>query len=359
MVMLEALDADHGDCLLLHYETKVDNEKIPQLWLIDGGPPGVWNRVLRKRLACLPQGRRRIRLGVVTHIDSDHIGGLDRMIAALVANPRRADTPDVDFVEFWFNGFTRLMDAATAASTIAALERASDDCLAVALLESAREGERLRINLAQLGAGRMPALLNPGFEDGRVLAPRHGHLVGGVTVDLLTPTQAQFDALKTEWAKQLDVSAAELAAAERRDSSPTNRSSIAFLARVEDRTILFTGDALAEDLIEGWKKLGDPPKTIDIMKVPHHGATSNNSRELFELIPARHYVFCANGRDGNPDLATLEMLFAARPDGDYRIHLTTTRDTSGIADQVSLLEEKAPGRVNYRQKDHLSLGIDL
>jgi len=44
---LEALQAKHGDSLLLHY----GKPKAPKLIVIDGGPAGVYKASLRPRLA--------------------------------------------------------------------------------------------------------------------------------------------------------------------------------------------------------------------------------------------------------------------------------------------------------------------
>ena len=53
---LEALKAEHGDCLLLHWGSRA----APRRLLIDGGPPGVYHETLRPRLMQL---RRRGPVG--------------------------------------------------------------------------------------------------------------------------------------------------------------------------------------------------------------------------------------------------------------------------------------------------------
>jgi hypothetical protein len=42
----------------------------------------------------------------------------------------------------------------------------------------------------------------------------------------------------------------------------------------------------------------------------------------FETIVAKHYVVSADGKDDNPDIETLEMISAARPDDGFTIYLT-------------------------------------
>ena len=74
---LEALDAGKGDALLLHFGTIA----TPELIVIDGGPSGVYRRVLKPRLEELRASRGEndrltIRLAMVSHIDDDHINGI-------------------------------------------------------------------------------------------------------------------------------------------------------------------------------------------------------------------------------------------------------------------------------------------
>ena len=48
---------------------------------------------------------------------------------------------------------------------------------------------------------------------------------------------------------------------------------------------------------------------------------NNLENDFFERIIAKHYVF-GHGEHGNPERKSLEMLFRARGDADYTIHLT-------------------------------------
>ena len=80
---LEALRAQHGDCLLLHFGAP----GAPRTVLIDGGPGPVYGETLKPRLLQLRDhlmalGRIKagdalpLELAMVSHIDDDHIGGL-------------------------------------------------------------------------------------------------------------------------------------------------------------------------------------------------------------------------------------------------------------------------------------------
>ena len=70
---LEALEAKHGDSLLLHWGRE-------RLIVIDGGPSGVFRKTLLPRLEAIRAERDvetlPIRMLMVSHIDDDHIHGV-------------------------------------------------------------------------------------------------------------------------------------------------------------------------------------------------------------------------------------------------------------------------------------------
>ena len=90
--------------------------------------------------------------------------------------------------------------------------------------------------------------------------------------------------------------------------------------------MLLTGDARGDRILEGLEAVGvlTPGRSVrvDVLKVPHHGSAHNVAPDFFKRITANHYVFSANGRHGNPDRETIEMLFAARPRAKFELHFT-------------------------------------
>ena len=68
-----------------------------------------------------------------------------------------------------------------------------------------------------------------------------------------------------------------------------------------------------------------------MLKVPHHGSSRNVEKDYFETIVAKHYVVSADGKHDNPDIETLEMISAARPDDDFTIYLTYPLDEFAVA----------------------------
>ena len=67
---IEVLPAGHGDCLWIEYGDGTATHR----WLIDCGTQGTANELLH-RVEAVPQNERFLELFVLSHIDSDHIGG--------------------------------------------------------------------------------------------------------------------------------------------------------------------------------------------------------------------------------------------------------------------------------------------
>jgi len=98
------------------------------------------------------------------------------------------------------------------------------------------------------------------------------------------------------------------------------------LAEAKNKTVLLTGDARGDKIMEGLELVGLLPKNgnihVDILKVPHHGSDRNMETIFFERVKADHYVFSGDGEHGNPERETLKMLLDARGNDDFAIHLT-------------------------------------
>jgi glyoxylase-like metal-dependent hydrolase (beta-lactamase superfamily II) len=70
MFNIEMLPADHGDCLWITYGQGTEQRRI----LIDAGTAHSFSN-FKQRINNLGKADRHFELFVITHIDSDHIGG--------------------------------------------------------------------------------------------------------------------------------------------------------------------------------------------------------------------------------------------------------------------------------------------
>jgi hypothetical protein len=377
---LEALQAAHGDALILHYGPLAK----PRLILVDGGARGIFKASLGPRLkeihAARGGGVLEIRLMMVSHIDEDHIAGIldfTRMLRDLA--DRNVPLP-FDVLTLWHNSFDDIagkVNASVGASLTAAQLLGSakpKTADGAALVASVPQGRQLRLDADALGLN-----MNSGFDDILQFSAPGGPLNMGaqLTFTVLGPRQAELDALNSKWDKEVkallvkkkqktDGGGARLTAADLRalaaefvDKSIHNLSSVVVLAEFEGKRILLTGDARGDFILASLREarlLENGTIAVDIFKVPHHGSVRNAAAELFDAVVADHYVFSANGRDDNPDSATFDLIFKSRPKGKYHLWLTNP-----VAPALARIKKKKPAGVtlHVRQPSSLSILIEL
>jgi hypothetical protein len=347
MVILEALNAFYGDCLLLRYPG-LDRKEC--LWIIDGGPKAetvngkklaAWRDILLPRLKEInPATPLPVALGMVSHIDDDHIFGIQKLMGSLVgATP--AEPAAVKFARFWFNSFDKIVGPKPAAisqeAETAALQSLDseenlagvDDEHARMIMQSVGQGVALASDLRTLGLqGNNPV-------NGLVVAKpaQAAFNIEGARVTVIGPLQKRLDKLREAWAKALEkpTMAARQAAlqelfleANLMDSSVPNLSSIVVLVEVGGKKLLLTGDANGNDIVKAWGELGlgATPVTLDLLKMPHHGSIRNCSEDFLKAFVASHYVFSANGKFDNPDAPTLEALVKMHSHREIVLHFT-------------------------------------
>src|SRR5262245_25293798 len=275
MVVLEALNALAGDCLLLRYPGPDNKER---LWIIDGGPKAdkekkitVWRDVLLPRLKQInPTTPLPVALGMVSHIDDDHINGIQKLTSTLVA-AKPGQPAAVKFARFWFNSFDQLVGPKPAGlSEEAEAETASlqslvseenlpgvDDERGQLVMQSVKQGNDLAVDLRSLQLdGNRPV---GGFvmaKKGQAPFP-----IEGATVTVVGPMQNRLEALRKDWAKALKKPSKKARQAalqalflpdKKLDKSIPNLSSIVVLVEIGKRKLLLTGDAHGNDVVKAW-----------------------------------------------------------------------------------------------------------
>jgi hypothetical protein len=379
-VKFEALRAKYGDSLMLHYGPD-DNR---QLVLIDGGPDTVWDETLKPRLDQLRAERNLdddhplpIALLMVSHLDSDHITGILKLMRLLAADPKAP----YDVKRAWVNTFEDLTGEKPAGAGFGAADIAA---LPATPLGAALANTKSGIELASVGQGRELRNLinqlvlqnNQPFNDlVTVDSPRNPAVINGLKLTVVAPSKANINALKDNWehhVKPLLHAGQHAEAADYVDKSVYNLSSIVVLAEIDGKRILLTGDGRGDHALAGLKEKGlldaNGKIEVDILKLPHHGSERDVKIDYFQSIHAKHYVISANGKFSNPDLPTLKMLSdARRGDDDFTIWLTNPTNEFELPEigkgvQAFFDAEKAAGRtyrVNQRKSEDLSVVIDL
>lgn len=376
---LEALSAKHGDSLLLHYG-KPNN---PKLIVIDGGPAGVYRNSLRPRLTELkdsrsPNAALKIRMLMVSHLDDDHINGVLAFLNDLVDRQNNGEELPFDITTLWHNSFDdiignesdELLKALSSAVNANSSGKAASagiplSSAGTALAASVPQGREVRNN-----AGLLALSINDPF-GALVAVPAKGKktvtIGDGLKFTVLGPVEERIEKLQEEWNEVLvkkglatDAKGKSIAAAFV-DESVFNLSSIAVLAEAGKKSMLLTGDSRGDDVMNALKTSGMLKSGnihVDLLKLPHHGSDRNVATEFFRAITADHYVCSADGKFGNPEISTLQMISEARGKEKFTIHLTNQEKR---LDKFFASEKKKGKKydVVYRDPKALSLWVDL
>lgn len=330
---VEMLPALHGDCLLVEW----GDARRARRMLIDGGPIGAYG-ALAQRLDALPAGDRRFELMVLSHVDTDHIDGLVR----LLANPRPWPFTVKDV---WFNGW-RHLEAAHG-------------------LLGGKQGEYFSALLAR----RLDDGAWNGAFDGEAVVVLEDQplperkLPGGMTLTLLSPTPAKLVKMREAWRKDVagviepgDLDAAwEVLATQKRylpgegllgstpqldrllekqsrpDKAAANGASIAFLAECGGKRVLFLADAHPDAVCASLKRLlqarGLERLVVDAVKVSHHGSKGNTTDELMALIESPRFLFSSNGAQfGHPDQEAVRRVIGRSTHTEPTLYFNYTSD---------------------------------
>lgn len=308
MLTIDIFDAFHGDCLLLRWGGRDDYGHL----LVDGGPPRTWPEVLKSRFAALAAQLNTdsfpIDLCIVTHIDDDHIGGILAMAEALESAQSSAVLLDV----VWLNDLSTLVPDIRPDVGTATL---------VSIAQSRR--------LTALLTGPLGVTINRGGLDGLIRRGVALPLEQGPTLTVLGPTPQQIAALRRKWQRATTGGKGGARTAETVDGAVENLSSIITLVEHDGKSVLLTGDARSDHILDGLQSLdrlgpGDQ-YAFDVVKLPHHGSIRSINKAFFEKVLAKNYIVQGNpnGKHPNPDPETIRHLLAARPNNDFVIYASS------------------------------------
>jgi len=283
---IEVMPAGHGDSLWIEYGDAATTHR----WLIDCGTQQTARPLLR-RVEAVPASEQFLELFVLSHIDSDHIGGALPFFKAVERGLR--------FGDVWFNGWRHLAGQL-----------------------GARQGEMFSTALQDF---ELP--WNVWREGGPIVVegdtlPVHV-LPGGMKLTLLSQTPDRLKKLAPVWARELKRYGLEPGArvdyskllkgtpssstdvdeladeAFGGDNGAPNGTSIALLAEFGGASALLAADAHAPVLVQSIRTLlrqrGIEKLPVDVFKVSHHGSQNNVSSELVQHLDCSRYIVSTNG----------------------------------------------------------------
>lgn len=294
------LPAKHGDSIIVKtFDTQSNAFNI----VVDGGPPGTFEEELRQQIRAIPL----INLMILTHIDYDHIGGLIKFVKNAFFNPEQ-------IARYWFNSknikFTTIGDNIHSGH--------------------ARTFEELLIDKGNI-RDKWTENIVLGFTP---------NMPKGISVEILSPSQEILDKLYANWPdlseeynkkmEDLEISATKpsqvgrgtLVNLAKADDTPEknifedifNSSSIAFVLRTFDMSILFLGDAhpkFLEQALSAKDYSKDNKLKVDFVKVSHHGSKNSTTNALLDMIDCDRFVISTNGGNSlhtHPDRETIARI---------------------------------------------------
>ena len=349
MFKLHVVQAKYGDALLLSFGTAAKPRHI----LIDGGPSGNYAADLESALEAIVGKEKQIDLVVLSHVDNDHVVGLLDLFAAMEDDQVSGRALRTKVASLWHNSFERTVDPTGKVgqqmqANMMMLAKMNTP-LGTDTLETfygIKEGNRLRLMAKKLG---IP--INKGFKTDVLLAAKTPVKFGPLEIRIAGPTRDNLKALETEWLDWLEEAAQKIATdpatAAMSDRSMPNLSSIVLLAKCAGKSILLTGDARGDYVIDGLRTAGLLKKDklhVDVLKVQHHGSNRNTTAAFFHTITADTYVLSADGRHGNPKLDTMKWIVDSARARQQPITLVATNETETI---VALRKQLPPADYGY------------
>jgi beta-lactamase superfamily II metal-dependent hydrolase len=369
MFKLHVVQAKYGDALILSFGSPAKPRHI----LIDGGPSGNYAADLGPALEGVVGKGGKLDLVVLSHVDNDHVVGLLDLFAAIEEDQVSERDPRTKVAALWHNSFERTIDPTGAAAqqmqaimTMAAAAKMAAP-LATDTLETfygIREGNRLRLMAKKL---KIP--VNKGFADDvlQVETARAAVKFGPLELKVAGPNKLHLKELQARWLQWLEEAAQKVAAdpttAAMTDNSMPNLSSIVLLAKCDGKSILLTGDARGDYIIQGLQSAGlarNGKLHVDVLKVQHHGSSRNTTPDFFNAITADTYVLSADGRHGNPKFDTLKWIVETARHRRQPITLVATNRTETIAKMLKELPATDYGYTLRLLPEHQhSIEIDL
>lgn len=320
MFELAMLPARQGDAIWIRWGDVSDPHHI----LIDMGTEETGAQ-MRQRLEALPETKRIIDLLVITHVDSDHIGGVLTCLAE--ADP----LPGLTIDDVWFNGFQHLNGG-----SVSQTEEALPSDVEVM---GAAQGERLSSWLREQH-------WNKAFKGAPVQRipdqpPQTVTFFDDLKLTVLGPTPVRLNNLVDIWVDEVhealkkgqlnEVSPGletmgpqkplleekeELELLAETDTTPdskeSNGSSIIILLEYKGMKVLLAGDAFADDVIAGIKAANNGQRlTLKAFKLPHHCSMRNNVQSLVEAVDCDYWLISTDGtQHHHPDVVALARVIA-------------------------------------------------
>jgi len=295
MFNLHVLKAMSGDSLFLSY---IGNDNKEHNILIDGGKPNTFNKSIKH----IVKNIDILDYIFVTHIDNDHIGGINKLLGSSYQNKIK-------------NVF--LNSGQFIAKNSSTMISESD---ANTLIDFVNKSDTLKSNKKEITIGTEFNFFGLKIS---FLSPTHEALFyfnNSYTLDDIKDEALISD---TEEKDEPSEILSELAKIKFRETSlkvdPSNGASLAMLLEYQEKSILLLGDAKDSILIPSLRqKYSESNRlAVDYIKLSHHGSKFHTTNEFLSLVECNHFIISTDGKNNinkHPNIETIARILCH----DYR-----------------------------------------
>ena len=322
---LNILPAYNGDSILIK---TFDKNKDEFIILIDGGTSSTFEYSLKKNL----NGISKINLLVLTHIDSDHIGGLIRFF-------KNSLIDKIEIDDFWINQPDSTFNKATNEKALISVRQAEN---LKTLIKEKKPHSKIReitivdnvINIKGLEF----TILSPTVEvrdkfyevyEKEKASLNHENLEVNISSSVADYSKSLKELNKIDFKPDSSI-----------NKDIYNSSSIAFVLKCPDVNLLLLADSRAEIITESLKQLGyntETPLEVDYVKISHHGSLNNTSQELLSLIESNNYLISTNGGTSShkhPSRETIARIVYKKNRDDELLNIYTNYKITDIKNRI-------------------------
>lgn len=324
---LNVLPAYNGDSILIKTYDENNEEFVI---LVDGGTPSTFEYSLKKRLTEIS----KINLLVLTHIDNDHIGGLinlfkNNLISRIKIDEIWYNQPDVEFYEP--KSDKALISVPQAEDWKTLIKEKKNG---VVIKEIATENRMINIK------GLEFIILSPTSDIKNKLyetwlkerdKPKNIELNNKAFISTNIPNYSK----SLEELNKIDFKPEKSI-----NNDIHNSSSISFLLKCLDLSLLLLADSRAEVICDNLKELGYSESNlleVNFVKISHHGSLNNTSQELLSFIKSNNYIISTNGGSSNhkhPSRETIARIVYKKNRNDEILNIYTNYSLESLKSKI-------------------------
>ena len=292
--------ADSGDCFLLVF----NNGDMQTTLLIDGGYRTRYLTKLKNQLLEVYAHENSSNYIFLTHIDNDHIGGIQAIFEDLTF-PRQKITSII------FNTTSAIKELTPEAMEEPPIIEIMDSYLTntsyvsgISLEQKMKEYDVKVISGIIALSGLKLKDINITFLSPRIeTMKKYKTWIEKEEKRTLTATRSNDYNETLEYLKDKIFE---------EDTSITNASSLSMIIEYMGKRLLFLGDSIPSDIVASLKELGysrENKLILDLVKVSHHGSRKNTSNELLNCIVCDNFLISTDGtKHEHPSKETLARI---------------------------------------------------